>query len=136
MPKDDEAVVEEEAPVDEVPMNDDGTPFEVPKGMKIINPGDKGAKPGTDPVLYAGTWVRLGNTENVPEECHGHLGYITFAPVVTVQEGPLSPRPYDEQGEGKFNVKTRDQYGYELQLDKEDFVNVSSAGRHEILSHG
>jgi hypothetical protein len=110
---------------------------EVPEGMEVIDPdtvGEGGL--GADPVIYAGTWVRLRESGEVPEECWGHIGVITFAPVLYVQEGELSPRPYEEQGEGKFIVHTRDEHGYDLQLTKDDFSAMSSAGRHEIMSHG
>lgn len=109
---------------------------EVPEGHEVIDPDSVGEEGlGVVPVVYAGTWVRLKEGGDVPEECWGHIGVITFAPVAYVQSGELSPRPYEEQGEGKFIVHTRDEFGYDLQLEKTDFSAMSSAGRHEIMAH-
>lgn len=127
---------EEEAPPQTGAQPSEDGPPELAEGQEVIDPDSVGEEGlGVVPVVYSGTWVRLGEGGNVPEECWGHVGFITFAPVVYHQSGDLSPRPYEEQGEGKFIVHTRDEFGYDLQLEKTDFSAMSSAGRHEIMAH-
>jgi hypothetical protein len=83
------------------------------------------------PLIYAGTWVRLGSGENVPEELHGHEATVSFAPMhLQTDPDEFSSTPYQYQEEDdEFTVETRDQYSATLTgLKRSDFQDISPIG--------
>lgn len=64
----------------------------------------------SEPIIQPDSRVRLGDTENVPEELQGHP-----ALVISIN---------DEDEEPVFEVRTRDEHNSTLYLEREDFAEV------------
>jgi hypothetical protein len=122
----DEAAARAEAAVNEAES--------LEKAAQAAEKGDA-LEPGEGEPLHfrAGTWVKLGNTEDVPEWAHGRLAEVTTPPKTVVCQDPeceVSPRPHEHQDpDGEFLVRTRDDKGVEFPVTRDDIVAFSNAGR-------
>lgn len=78
-------------------------------------------------IVAGGTWVRLGHGDNIPEHLRGHIAAVYDAPrqIRTPDESTFAPRVHDYQPEDTlFLVRTRDEFGAQLQLTRADFDEV------------
>lgn len=90
------------------------------------------------PLILEGTWVILGQGDNIPEELRGHEAVVLVAPMHNqLDPDEFSNRPYQYQDEDDvFTVRTRDQYGATITAVREDFAEVSTTGRVGLPSPG
>lgn len=88
-------------------------------------------------VILEGTWVRLGDGENIPEELRGHEACVVNAPI-KMSDGDAQV-PYRHQVQDKdavFTVRTRDEYSATLEATRDDFAVISNQGRVGLGSAG
>lgn len=90
------------------------------------------------PLIREGSWVILGQDDNIPEELRGHEAVVIEAPMhLQLDPDEFSNRPYQYQTEDDvFTVRSRDQYGATITAVRDDFAEISTTGRVGLPSPG
>jgi hypothetical protein len=82
-----------------------------------------------DPVIYPGeSWVKLGDSEAIPEWAHGALAQVVQAPVMVVTDEETGTIHDENPAKAAYEVRERNQ-GATFFLAKEDFAEIYPHGR-------
>ena len=88
------------------------------------------------PLILAGTWVTLAESDNIPEEVWGHEAQVTEAPMKNSDGDEAIPWRHQYQDEDTvFTVRTRDQFSATLSAKRGDFAVISDRGGRAGLGH-
>jgi hypothetical protein len=88
-------------------------------------------------LIHNGTWVTLGQGDDIPEELRGHDACVIVAPMKNSDGDEQIPFAHQYQDDDTvFTVRTRDQYSAEIQAKREDFAVISDNGRSGLASAG
>lgn len=124
-----EAPVESETEVVELP---------VPTlDVEIADLPKKRQKGEFPPLILAGYWVRLGDSEEVPSEFVGHIAAVLDSPFTSVPFAGDSDETIHgyRYNKGKlFTVQTRDTANAILSVSQDAFAEVADS-RASLLNH-
>lgn len=95
----------------------DAPTYDFPVGgdVDVATLSDDKLEGETEPPIQPDSWVKLGDTENVPEENQGAV-----ANIVSINT--------DDEEHPVYQVRTRDENNSLLWLEKEDFADVYPGG--------
>lgn len=81
-----------------------------------------------EPLTGGNVWVKLGTTDNVPEENHGAIATVVDSATYETDDGTLA---WDESE--PITVKVRDASSATLQVDADDIIEISRDGRSNLV---